>query len=162
MTWTESAQVRAKHAQINLHIYGPQVAVAATTLCQEPHSKGLNICFSFWHAPVQQINHNIAHNGGKSCFLLSCFTAVNIVNPRSRNVVNPTFAPALTKLYCDRHGPEWKPNVLDLKWPKTTLKHFVRCGSFYSVMSFKYPSKWPNRLISCIQWPYKPCPHLQG
>ena len=84
------------------------------------------------------------------------------LNPRSRNVVNPTFAPALTKLYCDRHGPEWKPNVLDLKWPKTTLKHFVRCGSFYSVMSFKYPSKWPNRLISCIQWPCKPCPHLQG
>ena len=39
VTWTESAQVRAKHAQINLHIYGPQVAVAATTLCQEPHSK---------------------------------------------------------------------------------------------------------------------------
>lgn len=39
VTWTESAQVRAKHAQINLHIYGPQVAVAANTLCQEPHSK---------------------------------------------------------------------------------------------------------------------------
>lgn len=39
VTWTESAQVRAKHAQINLHIYGPQVAVAANTLCQDPHSK---------------------------------------------------------------------------------------------------------------------------
>jgi hypothetical protein len=38
VTWTESAQVKAKHAQINLHIFGPQVAVAATTLCQEPHS----------------------------------------------------------------------------------------------------------------------------
>ena len=61
MTWTESAQVRAKHAQINLHIYGPQVAVAATTLCQEPHSKGLNICFSFWRASVQQIYHNTVH-----------------------------------------------------------------------------------------------------
>ena len=24
-----------------------------------------------------------------------------------------------------------------------------------SVMSFKSPSKWPNRLISCIQWPCK-------
>ena len=26
VTWTEAAQVRAKHAQINLHIYGPQVS----------------------------------------------------------------------------------------------------------------------------------------
>ena len=25
VTWTEASQVRAKHAQINLHIYGPQV-----------------------------------------------------------------------------------------------------------------------------------------
>ena len=31
--------VKAKHAQINLHIYGPQVGVAANTLCQHPHSK---------------------------------------------------------------------------------------------------------------------------
>ena len=166
VTWTESAQVRAKHAQINLHIYGPQVAVAATTLCQEPHSKGLNICFSFRHAPVQQSNHNIPHGGGKSCFPLSCFTAVAVVNPRSRNVVNHTSAPSWPSCIViglsHWHAPEWKPNVLDLKWPKTTLKHFVRCGSFYSVMSFKYPSKWPNRLISCIQWPYKPCRHLQG
>ena len=39
VTWTESAQVKAKHAQINLHIYGPQVGVAANNLCQHPHSK---------------------------------------------------------------------------------------------------------------------------
>ena len=38
VAWTDAAQVRAKHAQINLHIYGPQVAVAAQTCCKEPHS----------------------------------------------------------------------------------------------------------------------------
>ncbi|CAB4060708.1 unnamed protein product [Lepeophtheirus salmonis] len=39
VTRTESAQIRAKHAQINLHIYGSQVPVAAATLCHDPHSK---------------------------------------------------------------------------------------------------------------------------
>ncbi|QQP50755.1 Alphacatulinlike, partial [Caligus rogercresseyi] len=39
VTRTESAQIRAKHAQINLHIYGSQVPVAASTLCHDPHSK---------------------------------------------------------------------------------------------------------------------------
>ena len=39
VTWTDQAQVRAKHAQINCHIYGPQVGVAATTYCHDPHSK---------------------------------------------------------------------------------------------------------------------------
>ena len=134
VTWTESAQVRAKHAQINLHIYGPQVAVAATTLCQEPHSKGLNICFSFRHAPVQQINHNIAHSGGKSCFPLSCFTAVAVVNPRSRNVVNPTSAPSLTKLYCDRSVPlarAWMETKCSwLKVAKDNFETFCKMWQF--------------------------------
>jgi hypothetical protein len=31
--------VRAKHAQVNLHIFGPQVIVAANTFCVEPTSK---------------------------------------------------------------------------------------------------------------------------
>ena len=38
VAWTDSSQVRAKHAQINLHIYGPQVGFAANTCCVEPHS----------------------------------------------------------------------------------------------------------------------------
>ena len=35
----ECEQIRAQHAQINLRIYGPQVGVAAVTLCLDPHSK---------------------------------------------------------------------------------------------------------------------------
>ena len=35
---SESAQTRAKHAQVNLHIYGPQVGVAAVTLCKDARS----------------------------------------------------------------------------------------------------------------------------
>ena len=38
VAWTDSAQVRAKHAQINLHIYGPQMGVAATSVCYDPRS----------------------------------------------------------------------------------------------------------------------------
>ena len=34
VTWTEASQVRAKHAQINLHIYGPQVRSIFTKTCQ--------------------------------------------------------------------------------------------------------------------------------
>ena len=39
VAWTESAHIRARHAQINLKIYGPQVVHAATTLCKDPRSK---------------------------------------------------------------------------------------------------------------------------
>jgi hypothetical protein len=35
----ESDRVRAKHAQVNLHIFGPQVIVASNTFCGEPTSK---------------------------------------------------------------------------------------------------------------------------
>ncbi len=35
----DSMQIRARHAQINLRIYGPQVGVAAAALCQNPRSK---------------------------------------------------------------------------------------------------------------------------
>ena len=35
----ESDRVRAKHAQVNLHIFGPQVIVASNTFCVEPTSK---------------------------------------------------------------------------------------------------------------------------
>lgn len=42
VAWTDSSQVRAKHAQINLHIYGPQVCFAANTCCVEPHSMVLS------------------------------------------------------------------------------------------------------------------------
>ena len=31
-------QVRAKHAQINLHIYGPQIGAAAISVCYDPRS----------------------------------------------------------------------------------------------------------------------------
>jgi hypothetical protein len=36
---TDSLQVAARYTEINLRIYGPQVATAATTLCMYPTSK---------------------------------------------------------------------------------------------------------------------------
>lgn len=35
---SEQAQIRVKHAQVNLHVYGPQIAVAANTLVKVPDS----------------------------------------------------------------------------------------------------------------------------
>ena len=35
----EAERVRAKHSQVNLHIYGPQVIVASNTFCMDPTSK---------------------------------------------------------------------------------------------------------------------------
>lgn len=35
---SEHSQIRAKHAQINLHVFGPQLAIAAETLCKNPDS----------------------------------------------------------------------------------------------------------------------------
>lgn len=35
----EADRVRAKHSQVNLHIYGPQVIVASNTFCMDPTSK---------------------------------------------------------------------------------------------------------------------------
>ena len=35
----ETDRVRAKHSQVNLHIYGPQVIVASNTFCMDPTSK---------------------------------------------------------------------------------------------------------------------------
>ncbi len=35
----DGVQIRARHAQINLRIYGPQVCVAAAALCRNPRSK---------------------------------------------------------------------------------------------------------------------------
>ena len=39
VAWTESSHIRARHAQINIKIYGPQLVNAATTLCKDPRSK---------------------------------------------------------------------------------------------------------------------------
>ena len=59
VAWTDSAQVRAKHAQINLHIYGPQVGVAANTCCVEPHSvilkENLEMFCKMWHFLVDDV-----------------------------------------------------------------------------------------------------------
>ena len=35
----EAERVRAKHSQVNLHIYGPQVIVASNTFCMDQNSK---------------------------------------------------------------------------------------------------------------------------
>ena len=61
VAWTDSAQVRAKHAQINLHIYGPQVGVAANTCCVEPHSivlkENLEMFCTMWQYLVDDVIH---------------------------------------------------------------------------------------------------------
>lgn len=36
---TETLQVSARYTEINIRIYGPQIALAATTLTQHPTSK---------------------------------------------------------------------------------------------------------------------------
>ncbi len=61
VTWTEGAQVRAKHAQINLHIYGPQVGVAASTLCREPHSKVTKDNFEMFCNMWQHLLMDVIH-----------------------------------------------------------------------------------------------------
>ena len=39
----EGTQIRSRHAQINFRIYGPQVGVAAATVCRDPHSKAAKV-----------------------------------------------------------------------------------------------------------------------
>ena len=59
VAWTDSSQVRAKHAQINLHIYGPQVGFAANTCCMEPHSmvlkENLEMFCKMWQFLVDDV-----------------------------------------------------------------------------------------------------------
>ena len=59
VAWTDSSQVRAKHAQINLHIYGPQVGFAANTCCVEPHSivlkENLEMFCKMWQFLVDDV-----------------------------------------------------------------------------------------------------------
>ena len=60
VTASEAAQIRAKHAQINLGIYGPQVCVAARTVCQagslsKVARANLDAFCGMWHALVDDI-----------------------------------------------------------------------------------------------------------
>ena len=61
VAWTDSSQVRAKHAQINLHIYGPQVGLAGNTCCVEPHSiilkENLEMFCKMWQHLVDDVIH---------------------------------------------------------------------------------------------------------
>ena len=109
VTWTEAAQVRAKHAQINLHIYGPQVAVAATTLCQEPHSKVAKDNFEtfckmwqFLLSDVIQISQEVAEQTNQ----LHSMALQTLPPPRIvKEPPTPTASPQYSPLHSMNGGP---------------------------------------------------------
>ncbi len=52
-------QILTRHAQINLRIYGPQVAVAAHTLCRDPRSKVAKANFDNFYAMWKHLTEDV-------------------------------------------------------------------------------------------------------
>ncbi|CAH1392812.1 unnamed protein product [Nezara viridula] len=56
---TETLQVSSKYTEINVRIYGPQVAIAATTLTQHPNSKiakeNLEVFADMWYSIMNDV-----------------------------------------------------------------------------------------------------------
>jgi len=56
---TDSLHVQAKYGEINLKIYGPQVVVAARTLCSNPTSKiakeNLEVFIDMWQSLMDDV-----------------------------------------------------------------------------------------------------------
>ncbi|XP_024083641.1 alpha-catulin isoform X2 [Cimex lectularius] len=56
---TETLQVSARYTEINIRIYGPQIALAATTLTQHPTSKiakeNLEVFTDMWHSLMSDV-----------------------------------------------------------------------------------------------------------
>ena len=120
VTWTEAAQVRAKHAQINLHIYGPQVAVAASTLCQEPHSKvakdNFEVFCKMWQfllSDVIQISREVAEQTNQlHAMALQALPPPRIIKEPPTPTQNP---PAYSPMHAMNGGPS--PNMLTTPQP---------------------------------------------
>jgi len=111
---TDSLHVQAKYGEINLKIYGPQVAVAARTLCSNHTSKiakeNLEVFVEMWASPmddVQTLANEIADVCRAKAQDKQVYTSLPRPGVRSVSItINQYyFIYDLSTLNCNRTGP---------------------------------------------------------
>jgi hypothetical protein len=125
VTSSESAQIRAKHAQINLRIYGPQVCVAAKTLLcggqSDNHSKvarsNLETFCNMWQSimeDVVMIAKQIQQNAAVAAGAMSGFPLPPL--PPSSIMLDPLPPPGVVNTTVNLNPP---PPPMIMKQPPT-------------------------------------------
>ncbi|ODN05767.1 Alpha-catulin, partial [Orchesella cincta] len=90
---TDSLHVQAKYGEINLKIYGPQVVVAARTLCSNPTSKiakeNLEVFIDMWQSLMDDVA-TLANEIAEVCRTRAMNKQVYMSLPRPGSCVPPT------------------------------------------------------------------------